>query len=379
MRKLRYGMIGGGPGSLIGEVHRKAAAYHSLAEPVASVFSRDYEKNLSLAKKWQINEDRVYKNYKEMAENESKREDKPDFIIIATPNVFHYDIAKLFLEKGFHIICDKPVTISVKEAEDLRDIAMKKDLLFAVTYAYTGYSMVQQIRKMVLNGDIGEVRYISGRYIQDWMADTENILDNEHANWRLNPNISGPTNSTGDIGTHLENLVSFTTDLKIKKISARLDKFGKDIDLDNNVTMMIEFNNGAKGHYWISQIAIGNDNDLGIEIIGTQGAIKWQQNKANYIEYSRLNGPSQMISRNSSLIYPEISEDFLTEGGHPEGYIEAFARTYKNFINSILRKDFNVNTPTGYYPEIDTGIQGVKFIEKAVESSQNNNKWIDFK
>src|SRR6056297_519104 len=220
MRKLRYGMIGGGPGSLIGEVHRKAAAYHNLAEPVASVFSRDYGKNLSLAKKWEIDEDRVYKNYKEMAENESKREDKPDFIIIATPNVFHYDMAKLFLEKGFHIICDKPVTISVKEAEDLRDIAMKKDLLFAVTYAYTGYSMVHQIRKMILNGDIGEVRYISGRYIQDWMADTENILDNEHANWRLNPDISGPTNSTGDIGTHLENLVSFTTDLKIKKISA---------------------------------------------------------------------------------------------------------------------------------------------------------------
>ncbi|MGM0641570.1 MAG: Gfo/Idh/MocA family protein [Thermotogota bacterium] len=378
MRKLRYGMIGGGPGSLIGEVHRKAANYHNLAEPVASVFSRDYEKNLKLAKKWEIDESRVYKDYKEMAQKESDREDKPDFIIIATPNVFHYDIAKLFLEKGFHIICDKPVTISLEEAEELRDIAMKKDLLFAVTYAYTGYSMVQQIRKMVLNGELGQIRYVSGRYIQDWMADTENIMDNEHANWRLNPEISGPSNSTGDIGTHLENLVSFTTDLKIKKISARLDKFGENIKLDNNVTMMIEFDNGAKGHYWISQIAIGNDNDLGIEIIGTKGSIKWHQNKANYLEYSKLNGPSQMVSRNSSLIYPEIKKDFLTEGGHPEGYIEAFARTYKNFINAIMRKDFDIDVPAGYYPEIDTGIKGVKFIEKAVESSKNNNKWIEF-
>jgi predicted dehydrogenase len=209
------------------------------------------------------------------------------------------------------------------------------------------------------------------------MADTDNIMDNEHANWRLNPKISGPTNSTGDIGTHLENLVSFTTDLKIKKISARLDKFGNNIKLDNNVTMMIEYSNGAKGHYWISQIAIGNDNDLGIEIVGTKGSIKWQQNRANYIEFSKLNGPSQIISRNSSLIYPEIKKDFLTEGGHPEGYIEAFARIYKNFMHAILRKDYDINVPFGYYPEINTGIQGVRFIEAAVKSSNSNNKWIE--
>lgn len=377
MRKLRYGMIGGGPGSLIGEVHRKAAGYHGISEPVCSVFSRDHKKNIDLAKKLKIDESRAYKDYKEMADKESKRDDKPDFIIIATPNVFHYDIAKTFLNKGFHIICDKPVTISVREAEDLRDIAMKNDLLFGVTYAYTGYSMVHQIRKMILDGYIGEVRYVSGRYIQDWMADTKNILDNAHANWRLNPKISGPTNSTGDIGTHLENLVNFTTNLNIKKISASLDKFGKDIKLDNNVTMMIEFENGAKGHYWVSQIAIGNDNNLGIEIIGTKGSIKWKQNKANYIEYSKLNGSSKIISRNSKLIYPDIKEDFLTEGGHPEGYIEAFARTYRNFMNAILRKDYNIEVSSGYYPEIDTGIQGVKFIEAAVKSSENDNKWTE--
>lgn len=377
MRKLRYGMIGGGPGSLIGEVHRKAASYHGLSEPVCSVFSRNYKKNLSLAKDYGIDEDRVYNDYDELIEKESRKSDKPDFLIIATPNAFHYDIAKKALENGFHVICDKPVTITSAEAINLRNLAMNNNLLFGVTYAYTGYSMVHQIKKMVLNGDIGQIRYISGRYIQDWMADTDNIMGNKHANWRLNPKISGPTNSTGDIGTHLENLVSFTTDLKIKKISARLDKFGDNIELDNNVTMMIEYDNGAKGHYWISQIAIGNDNDLGIEIVGTKGSIKWQQNRANYIEFSKLNGPSQIISRNSSLIYPEIKKDFLTEGGHPEGYIEAFARTYKNFMHAILRKDYDVNVPFGYYPEIDTGIQGVRFIEAAVKSSKNNNKWIE--
>jgi len=164
LRTLRYGMIGGGPGSLIGEVHRKAASYHGLSKPVCSVFSRDYEKNLSLARDYGIDEDRVYNDYEELIEKESKRSDKPDFIIIATPNAFHYEIAKKALKNMFHVICDKPVTINSDEAVELRDLAMKNNLLFGVTYAYTGYSMVHQIKKMVLNGNIGEVRYISGRY-----------------------------------------------------------------------------------------------------------------------------------------------------------------------------------------------------------------------
>lgn len=379
-KNLKYGMVGGGPGSLIGGVHRKAAKFDGRSEIVAGAFSRTYEKTLETGKELNLDENRLYQDYEEMAEKESAREDGIDFVSIVVPNKFHYPIAKKFLNQGIHVVCDKPLTISLEEAEELESLTRKKDLLFAVTYVYSGYPMVKQARELVRSGKLGEIRVIQGEYPQEWLSEPAEKKGNKQASWRTDPELSGKTNCVGDIGSHIENTVSYITDLEIDSIAANMSIFGEDRELDDNAEMMLKFSNGATGTFWCSQVAIGHDNDLKIRIYGTKGALTWRQETPNYLEFSTLTEPKRTLSRGRDELHSLAKKEVRLPGGHPEGFFEAFANIYRNFLSALEdKKNGKTVKPEDYdYPDVKEGVQGVRFIETCLRSSQKNSKWVKF-
>jgi len=379
-KPIKYGMVGGGPGSFIGGVHRKAAKFDGRAELAAGAFSRSYDKTLKTGKKLQLAEERLYKNYEEMAEQESKKESGIDFVSIVVPNKFHYPVAKEFLENGINVVCDKPLAVSLEEARELKELARKEDLLFAVTYVYSGYPMVKQARELVRSGEIGEIRVIQGEYPQEWLAELAEKQGNKQAEWRTNPELSGDTNCVGDIGTHIENTVSYITGLETDSIAANLSSYGEGRELDDNAEMMLKFSNGATGSFWCSQVAIGHDNGLKVRIYGTRGALVWEQEKPNYLEVSSLDAPRKTMSRGRDDLHDLASKDVRLPAGHPEGFYEAFSNIYSNFLSALQdRKTGEIVDPENYdYPDVAAGLQGVKFIETCLESSKRNGKWVDF-
>src|SRR6056297_1713991 len=355
---LRYGMVGGGTGC----------------------FSRDYENTKNTGKSLGLTEDRLYKTYEDMAEKESKREDPIDFVSIVTPNYLHYEIAKLFLEKGINVVCDKPLTFTYEEADELDEIAKKNELLFCVTYTYTGYPMVKHAREMVKRGDIGDIRVVIGEYSQDWLATLAEKAGNKQASWRTDPKMAGRANCVGDIGSHLENMVSYITDLNIDTLCANLDRFGKGRELDDNAEILIKYKGGATGVYWCSQVAVGHDNDLKVRIYGTKGSIEWHQEHPNELKVSYLNKPTEILSRGRDELYPLANDLPRIPAGHPEGYYEAFSNIYTSFEDTLLDKksgtdykDLNIKFPTAR-----EGAQGVRFINKTVDSDEADSTWIKF-
>jgi len=379
-KPIKYGMVGGGPDSFIGGVHRKAAKFDGRAELAAGAFSRSYDKTLKTGKKLQLAEERLYKNYEEMAEQESKKESGIDFVSIVVPNKFHYPVAKEFLENGINVVCDKPLAVSLEEARELKELARKEDLLFAVTYVYSGYPMVKQARELVRSGEIGEIRVIQGEYPQEWLAELAEKQGNKQAEWRTNPELSGDTNCVGDIGTHIENTVSYITGLETDSIAANLSSYGEGRELDDNAEMMLKFSNGATGSFWCSQVAIGHDNGLKVRIYGTRGALVWEQEKPNTLEVSSLDAPRKTMSRGRDDLHDLASKDVRLPAGHPEGFYEAFSNIYSNFLSALQdRKRGEIVDPENYdYPDVAAGLQGVKFIETCLESSKRNGKWVDF-
>ncbi|GAB1482584.1 Gfo/Idh/MocA family oxidoreductase [Treponema sp.] len=379
-RKLRYGMVGGGQGSFIGDVHRKSIGLDGLAEIVAGCFSRSMDNTQATGRSLGIAEDRLYKDFEEMAAKEAVRKDGIDFVVIVTPNYQHYASAKAFLAKGIHVVCDKPLTFEVAEAEELAAMAKKNNLLFAVTYTYTGYPAVKHAREMIKQGDIGDVCFVNAEYPQEWLAAPLEKEGQKQASWRADPKFSGKSNCVGDIGSHAENLVSYVTGLRIKSICARLDHFGADRVLDDNASIMVEYKGGAKGLYWSSQIAIGCDNALRIRVFGTKGSIQWSQENPNYLLVSKLGEATQTLSRGRDAFYPHAQSYSRVPSGHPEGYFEAFGNIYKTFI-SALQKFKAGSKPSAAemdFPSVEMGIDGVKFIGKCVESSQKGAVWLDF-
>ena len=378
--KLQYGMVGGGQGAFIGDVHRKAANFDGKAEIVAGCFSKDYQNTLATGAALGIDESRLYKSFAEMAKAEGKREDKIDFVIIVTPNNLHYPIAKAFLENGIQVVCDKPLTPELKDAEELDKIAKGKDLLFCVTYTYTGYPMVKQAREMIKRGDIGEIRFINAEYPQDWLATPLEKTGQKQAAWRADPVQTGKSNCVGDIGSHTENLAGYLTGLKIKSLCARLDTFVEGRVLDDNATIMVNYDNGAKGVYWTSQIAVGHDNDLRIRIYGTKGSIEWSQENPNYLKVAYIGKPTETLSRGRDQLYPRAASLSRIPGGHPEGYYEAFANIYATFENALIKKKSGAALTEDDldFPTLQPGIDGVKFIGKCVESSQTGAVWLNF-
>ena len=379
-RKIRIGMVGGGKDAFIGGVHRIALRLDGYYELVAGSFSSNFDNSKETGKNLGLAEDRIYKNYQEMAEKESARSDGIDVVSIVTPNHLHVPIAKIFANKGIHIICDKPLALSSEEAIDLKNIVENKKLIFALTHNYTGYPMVRHARSLIQKGDLGSIRVIQAEYPQDWL--TTKVEDNglKQAEWRTDPKRSGEGGCIGDIGTHAFNLIRFITGLEVDELSADIHTFVKGRLLDDNAQIMLRFKKGAKGAIWSSQVAVGNENNLKIRVFGENGALEWKQEDPNYLYHTKFGHPTQRITRGSSSAGKEANEVTRIPSGHPEGYLEGFANIYSD-VCKVLFAQINKQKyehSNDCYPTIYDGIEGMRFIETVLESSKNNSKWVRF-
>ncbi len=376
---LTYGMVGGGEGAFIGDVHRKAIALDGKAALACGCFSTDPQNTLRTGIALGLDQQRLYATFEEMAVEEGKRENKIDFVVIVTPNFTHYAIAKAFLENNINVVCDKPFTVTSAQSRELKELAEEKALSLCVTYTYTGYPVAKHARLMIENGDLGEIRFVNAEYPQDWLSTRLEETGQKQAGWRSDPDKSGASNCVGDIGSHIENMVSYMTNLKITKLSARLDTTVAGRKLDDNATIMVDYEGGARGVYWCSQIAVGNDNGLRVRIFGSKASIEWAQENPNYLKISYLEKPTEIISRGRDALYPGADAYSRIPSGHPEGYFEAFANIYKAFISFIMKKrnGSEILPEDLDFPKAAEGEQGVTFIEKCVESSEKNSAWID--
>jgi predicted dehydrogenase len=378
--RLTYGMIGGGLGAFIGDVHRKAIAMDGKARLVAGCFSQSYDNTLKTGEAWGVETSRLYKTPAEMLAAESKRSDKLDFVLIVAPNNIHYPVARQSVESGFHVVCDKPLTTSRRDAEELGRLAKAKGNLFCVTYTYTGYPIVKHMRDTVKNGELGDIRFATGEYPQDWLATLLEKTGQKQAAWRTDPKRAGISNCVGDIGSHIENMISYVTGLKIESLLARLDHFGAGRVLDDNASILLNYEGGAKGLYWSSQIAVGQDNGFRIRVYGTKAGLEWLQENPNYVRVSYIDKPTETISRGRDKLSPRAQSLSRIPAGHPEGYFEAFANIYSTFLTTLnkVKTKQPLTADDTDFPGIEDGIRGVRFIEKCVESSDKGAVWVDF-
>lgn len=378
MGKLRMGMIGGGIGSFIGDVHRKAATLDGLIELVCGAFSSTPEKSKASGHGLSLPEDRCYGSFQEMILKEKALPEnlRMDFVAIVTPNHMHFAPAKLALENGFHVVCDKPMTLTIDEAKELEQIVKSTGLLFALTHNYPGSPMIKQAKAMVQNGDLGAIRKVQVQYLQGWMATAVENSDNKQAAWRVDPAKSGVGGALGDIGTHAHNLVEYITGIHVKELAADLGRFGKGRVLDDDGNILLRLENGAKGIMSISQIATGEENNLSIRVYGEKGSLEWNQENPNELTTRWLDKPKMIFTPNGHELYPHALAASRIPAGHPEGYLEAFANVYKNFAKHLnaLKAKTNIENPD--YPTVSDGIRGVKFIHAAVESDKNNAGWV---
>ena len=374
-RKLRYGMVGGGEGAFIGDVHRKTAAFDGKCVLTAGAFSRDCEVTRRTGAALGLEEERLYPDFETMAKEEAGRADGIDFAVVAVPNYAHYAAAKAFLESGIHVVCEKPLTFTVSQAEDLKQLAAERNLLFCVMYSYSGYPMLHQARRMVREEEIGEVLMVMGEYPQDWLM---GLMEEEsrQAAWRTDPKMAGCSNCTGDIGSHIEHTAAFVTGLKIKRLLARLDIIGAGRTLDTNSAVLLEYENGATGMYWSSQIAAGNDNALKIRVYGTRGSVEWEQEFPNIMRFTRAGEPTQILNRGHGYLYPDAASRLPS--GHSEGYFEAFSNIYSRFAGAVLKLQAGqaLTAEDLDFPSVDDGMEGVKFITACVESAKKDSAWV---
>jgi predicted dehydrogenase len=382
MRKIRMGMVGGGRGAFIGAVHRMAAALDGQIELVCGAFSSNPEKSKASGEDFFLPENRVYGSYAEMinTEKDLPEGERMDFVAIVTPNHVHYAPAKMALENGFHVVCDKPLCYSMEEAKELVQLVEDTGLIFALTHNYTGYPMVKQARAMIQNGGIGEIRKVVVEYPQGWLSTKLEDSEQKQAAWRTDPSRSGIAGAMGDIGTHAENLAEYITGLKIKEICADLTTFvdGRLLDDDGNV--LLRFDNGAKGILHASQIAAGEENDLNIRVYGTKGGFQWFQMFPNSLHVKWLDKPKETLRTGGANLYPVSEAHTRIPAGHPEGYLEAFANVYRNFAFCVqARLKGEAPDPLHEdFPTVKDGLRGMQFIEKVVASSQSDQKWLSF-
>lgn len=376
---LRFGMVGGASGSYIGDVHRQGAIFDRQAQLVAGMFSPNYDRTLLTGSALGLDPSRLYRDHDEMAEKEGAREDGIDFVVIASPNYAHYAAAKAFLLQGIHVVCDKPLTFTIEEAEELRSLAEEKNLLFCVTYAYSQCAAVKQAQMMVKNGDIGEIQMVAAEYPMGSLA--ADVESEGEIPWRLDPKIAGISNCVGDIGTHVENTVAYITGLEIDELSARLDNFGgQNRVLDTNAMIMVKYKNGAVGQYWCSQVAIGYDNALVVRVFGTKGSLEWRQEEPNNLYVAKIGEPLQKWTRGNDYFYPEAQNLSRLFAGHPEGYYEAFANIYLKFTSALIKhkQGIKLTEEDLDFPDAKAGLDGVKFIHRCVESSKKGSVWVKF-
>ncbi len=377
-RKLRMALVGGGQGAFIGRVHCTAAVLDNRAALVAGALSSNPDRAKASAPDYDIAPARAYGSYQELIEKEKKlpADQRVDFISVSTPNHTHYEIAKAAAEAGFNVMCDKPMTFDLKQAEDLAAVVDRTGVVFGVTHNYTGYPLVRQVREMILNGELGEIQAIRSSYIQGWLRTRIESDHQKQASWRTDPTKSGAAGCFGDIGTHAFNLARYMTGEIPQTVSAHLTNFEPGRKLDDYGTAVIRFENGALGTVTASQISHGRENDLFIEVDGTKGAIEWHQEEPNKLLVRRNGEPLQVYTRNPGAPFMTLlaAASCRLPGGHPEGFFEAFANVYRSaFDDMVLRASGQSFEPKDtIYPNVRDGVEGMYFIQQCVASSKAN-------
>ena len=384
-RKLRMALVGGGQGSFIGRVHCTAAVLDNRAALVAGALSSNPERAKASAPDYDIPADRAYGSYQELIESELRlpEDERIDFISIATPNFTHFEIAKAAVEAGFNVICDKPMTFDLAQAEELAAAVDQSNVVFAVSHNYTGYPLVRQAREMILNGELGEIQAVRSNYIQGWLRTRLETDEQKQAAWRTDPAKSGAAGCFGDIATHAYNLGRYMTGLLPAEISCHLKTFEEGRQLDDYGTAIVRFDNGGLGTVTASQISHGRENDLSIEIDGTNGAIQWRQEEPNQL-IVRANGqPHKIYTRdpNAPFMNEAGASACRLPSGHPEAFFEAFANVYRSAYDAMIDRAMNREYERRHtvFPNVYDGVEGMYFIQQCVASSAENGAWLPLK
>src|SRR3954469_23265511 len=371
--RIRLGMVGGGQGAFIGAVHRIAARIDGQFELVAGALSSEPARAKASALELGIAAERSYGSFEEMARAEAARPDGIEAVSIVTPNHLHAPVARVFLEAGIHVICDKPMTTTVAEAQRLVDLVEKSGKVFVLTHNYTGYPMMRQARAMVAKGELGDIRVVQAEYPQDWLTERAELSESKQASWRTDPKRSGAGGAIGDIGTHAYNLLRFVTGLKTDAVSADLQSFVKGRKVDDNVHILLRMQGGARGMLWASQVAPGNENGLQLRVYGEKAGLEWRQDNPNQMWFGELGKPKVLLTRGGAISQPPAaSMNVRIPGGHPEGYLEAFATLYSQFA-AVIRGEGKAFAPL--LPSLADGVEGVEFITASIASSKNDGKW----
>jgi predicted dehydrogenase len=379
-RKLRYGMVGGGQHAFIGAVHRMAANLDGQIELVAGAFSSDAKNSQITGGQLFLKPRRVYGSYEAMAWAEAALppEERIDFVAIATPNFLHAPVAMTFLKAGFHVVCDKPMTLNLKEAKALRDTVRKTGKVFALTHNYTGYPMVKEARELVRSGKLGRILKVVAEYPQGWLLDKIEAQGQKQAAWRSDPKKAGATCCLGDIGTHAENLGRYITGLEIESLCAEFTSFIPGRKLEDDANLLIRYHGGAKGVLHCSQVSCGEENNLNIRVYGTKGSLAWQQEHPNELKFVAKNEPARILRRGNGYVSHAAKKFTRLPFGHPEAFIEAFANIYLEAVAAIRSHLAGKRGGKFDFPTVDDGVYGMAFLETAVKSAASNAKWTKF-
>jgi predicted dehydrogenase len=379
-RRLKLGMVGGGEGAFIGGVHRIAARIDDRYELVAGAFASDAARSRASAPALHIAPERAYGSFAEMAKAEAARKDGIDVVAIVAPNHVHYPAAKAFIEAGIHVICDKPLTTNLKDAEALARLVETSGLEFGLTHNYTGHPLVRQAREMARGGALGAIRVVQAEYPQDWLSTRLEATGMKQALWRTDPTQSGPVGSLGDLGTHAFNLVRFITGLETEALAADLHTFVEGRKVEDNAHVMLRFRGGARGMIWSSQVAAGNENALKLRVYGEKGGLEWRQENPNRLLHTPLGEQPRLLTRGGPGLGAAAAAATRVPPGHPEGYLEGFAQLYRDFAERITaRLEKRKPDPlTLLAPGVAEGVEGVRFIARAVESRDKGGAWVAF-
>lgn len=382
-RKLRMGMIGGGSTGFIGAIHRRAALMENMVELVCGCFSSNLEVSKKSGLSYFLPDNRIYGTYQEMFEQEMKLPEnkRMDFVVIVTPNKYHFEPAMMALERGIHVVLDKPMTFSLDEAKILKKKVQETGLILALTHVYSGYPAVKEMKARIAAGDLGKLRRVYVEYPQGWLSDRIELMKGNNAGWRTDPELSGKAGCMGDIGTHAWHLCEYVTGLKVKELCAELNTFVPGRPIDDDGVAMMRMEEGVKALLSASQIAIGEDNNVNIRVYGEKGGLEWSQESPNQICMKKGNKPNEIINMgvNNTYINENAKWNLRTPAGHPEGFIEAFANIYRNFTLTVMAyiKGEEASANMMDFPNVDDGVRGMQFIETIVKSGWNDDtKWV---
>jgi len=378
-RRLRLGMIGGGRGAFIGAVHRMAARLDDRYELVAGAFSADPQRSRDSAAELLLDPRRSYGSVDDLIKSEAARTDRIDVVAVVTPNHLHHAAAKKSLDAGFHVICDKPMTTSVADAEDLVSTAERTKRVLAVTYNYSGYPLIRQAKAMIAAGELGELRLVQVEYAQDWLTTLLEAEGQKQASWRADPKQVGAAAAVGDIGSHAFHLAEFVSGLRVAQLAADLSTHVAGRKLDDNAQMLLRFANGARGSLWASQVAPGNENGLRLRIYGSKGGFEWSQEEPNHMRHAPYGQQPRILARGGPGLAPIAASGARIPAGHPEGYLEGFAQVYRDIADLIAAYDSNSSPAAGaqLVPTARDGLRGVQFVHAAVESSRKDAAWVN--